>query len=290
MSDIIRTVVKWKWVLLGVSLAAIIASVIISLNMPNYYKSTVTFQPLNLTLLEPSMIFELNPGEQNIGTFGGKSDANRIITLANSGPIIDYIINDNKLWVHYGIDTGSATWRYKTQKQFSKNYKVIKTSEDALKISVYDKDPAMAAKLANQIVTTIDEHNANSIIGNKENVLKSLQAKIGNLEVSIALLTDSLDQFGNKNNLKYKVLSGKLENNLASLNEYKELADKYDITATIDVNTIEVVEQAYPSVKKAKPKRSMIVISAFLIAFFLTLVACILLDKYKEVKQELANA
>lgn len=290
MVDLIKIFLKWKWPIVGLTMVAGVIAALISISMPNYYKSTVTFYPLNLTLLEPSMIFELNAGEQNIGTYGGKTDANRIITLARSGPIVDYIINEYKLAEHYGIDTSSKTWRYKTQRQFLGNYKVLKTGEEALKISIYDKDPKMSSTLANAIVDMIDKHNAKSVIGNKDNVLKSLKNKATLLEKDILDLSVQMNRMNNRSSLEYQALQQRHSGMIEQLNQYIELADKYDITSSISIETIDVMEKAYPSVKKAKPKRSLIVISVAMLCFMLLLIVAVILEKYKEARSELANA
>ena len=140
--DLVRTLLKWKWQIFWVTFAAAVTSIIVALwVLLVYYKSTALFYPTNQGITDRSSLFSTSGGENRVDYFGTKNDANRVLSIAYSAPIIDFMINHFKLYDHYDIDTSANRyWRTKVKRKFQNNYTAIKTERDAIEITIFDED------------------------------------------------------------------------------------------------------------------------------------------------------
>src|SRR5580692_3696363 len=111
---VIKILLKWKKpILILTVVAALIAAFVSLFVMDEYFLSWSTFYPVNQYVYDRSMIFNSETTGGQISYFGGKDDINRIITIANSEPVMNYIIDSFKLVQHYKIDTTKKYWKTK---------------------------------------------------------------------------------------------------------------------------------------------------------------------------------
>src|ERR1700733_1738903 len=121
--NVIRILLKWKMPIAVLTIAAALIAAFFSIFiMDEYFLSWSTFYPVNQYVYDRSMIFNSETTGGQISYFGGKDDINRIITIANSEPVLNYIIDSFNLTAHYKIDTTKKYWRTKVMKEFDKNY------------------------------------------------------------------------------------------------------------------------------------------------------------------------
>ena len=136
---LIQIIYKWRKSLIAVTVIVAIAACIFTwFFMPNYYKSTVNFYPSNPIMTDRQVLFSQSSGEIEIEYFGSASDVDRILTIANTSGIVDYIINKYKLMEHYDYDSTKEMARYNTKKEFLSNYSTVETEYGAIEISVWD--------------------------------------------------------------------------------------------------------------------------------------------------------
>ena len=149
----IRTILKWKKHILILTVASgIIAALFSVFVMDEWFLSWSTFYPTNQSLNDRSAIFNTDASTQ-VEYFGTKQDVNRILTIANSNPVIDYVIDSFHLAEHYQIEKTSNYWKTKVRKKFEKKYEAIKTEHEAVQVSLYDTDPKLAAAIVNAKVS-----------------------------------------------------------------------------------------------------------------------------------------
>ncbi len=290
--DLIRIVLKWKWPIVILTVLAASGSAIVSLVLPEYYESSSLILPANPAVGDRQTIFAKESGIQPVTYFGTKEDVNRLLTLANSSPIVDFIINNYKLWEHYGIDTtSSGYWRYKVKKEFEKNYNAIKTENGFISITLIDRDFKLAAEMVNMIVKAIDQHNSEMIQESKTQILESLTGELENNRKNVAVLTDSLTKAKSAGwaSDKIMVLDEQLKSAVISMNELATLKQQYEISADQKMSSIHVVEKAYPREKKVKPVRWLICTASTLLAFFLAILGAILFERFKIIRAQLAD-
>jgi hypothetical protein len=270
--------------ILAVTAAAGVASVVISLLlMPDYFKSSVTFYPSNPTMTDRSVMFGETVSDVQIDYFGGNSDIDRILTLAQTSGTVDYIINRYKLFDHYGYDTTSLRGRYKTKQKFLKNYNTRKTVLGAVEIAVWDTDKELAAEMANHIALTVDDKNREML--NKERL--SIIDKLAERGLQKQQLVDSLSQLvesGTLPALRKPVVAKELEFAIEDLNNTRRLHEQYLTSVNIGVSTINITEPAFPAIRKDKPKRSLVCLGYTSAAFIASLLLVVLVEKYRQLK------
>src|ERR1700743_735942 len=93
----IRILLKWKMPIAIITIVAGIAAAFFSFFiMDEYFLSWSTFYPVNQYLTDRVHIFNSESSAGQIDYFGNKGDVNRVLTIANSEPVINYIIDSFK--------------------------------------------------------------------------------------------------------------------------------------------------------------------------------------------------
>ena len=308
--DAIKTLLRWKWKIVGVGLITGILSVVVTLMMPDIYESTAVLYPINQSITERSALFS-STGKAKIEFYGSKRDANRMIAIANSAPMIDFMINHFGLMEHYKIKKNEKYARFKTQKKFKKNYNVIKTERDAIEISIMDEDPQLAADMVNLLIQKLDENNKTPVINNKVRIAETFKKQVDRKTAEFDSLTTQLVDLGKKYNINvrvnsggvseisgsnsggvelYKVLQSRHNNAQEELIKLQNLYDQYDLSRSENVPSIYVVQEAFPGDRKVKPVRSVICLSMVLISVFLAILSILAYEQYKAIDQSLDNA
>jgi len=145
--DIVKLVLQQRKVILrNVGILTILAIIGVLL-LPNYYSSTTVFYPASPDVMKPEHIFGNSTKEMEY--YGTGVDLDRMITGAQSGELLDLMIDSFDLYKKYNIDPKGSKARYKAYNTFRDHYKIEKTKLDALELTIEDKDPKQAAAMAN---------------------------------------------------------------------------------------------------------------------------------------------
>lgn len=289
---LVRIALKWKRPILITTIIAAIGSAAISwFFLPDYFKSSVNFYPANPVMTDRQVLYSNSLGEIEIDYFGGSSDVDRILTLANSTPTVDYIINRYHLMEHYGYDSTKTMARYKTKKKFLKNYKAVETEFGAIEISVWDKDKDLAAEMANHIALTIDNHNREMLLRDKYIIIETFDEIIKGMQSSLDTLTDSLDLMlsTNANPEKINQMKFSIDATMKNIAENKKLMEQYVTSTSTKFSTIHITEEAYPAIRKDRPIRSLIVIASTAGAFLFMLILAVISENYKKLKDKITD-
>lgn len=143
--DIFNTVYKRRKQIIIATLTVSFLTAIIMLLVPNYYKATTVFYSASPDLAKP------DPDNSNMikRYYGNKEDIDRLLTIANSNNVKDFLISKYHLYKHYGIDSTSEKAKYKIRKKLDKFLNTVKNDRDAIELSMEDKDKVLAATMAN---------------------------------------------------------------------------------------------------------------------------------------------
>jgi uncharacterized protein involved in exopolysaccharide biosynthesis len=199
--DFLRLLYSWRTYLIGVTVAAAVISSVIALMLPEYFRSTATFIPYNSKRIDVATLFLDNP---DFDIFGSKRDLDRILSIANSGTVAEYIVHKYGLYKHYDIDSTQVRYhRTEVLTEFGDNLKVVKTEKDAVEISFMDTDKKLAADIVNEIVRKIDEINRQTITNTNTQTLAVLGRSITSREAEMMKLKDSLQRLNSRYNLHY---------------------------------------------------------------------------------------
>jgi len=280
--DIIRFIFKHKWPVLSITLIAAVASVVVSLYITPMYKSSVIFYPkTQVSVSHALMSGQLIDADDHIMNFGDEEATEQLIQTLYSEKIRFKIIDKFNLMEHYKIDKEGDYPLYKLHEKISDNIKFKRTEYQAVEIEVMDTDPQMAADIANEIASLLDQtlndmqrDVAADILKVVENEHNILVKEINGLEESIQGLKTS--------DPRYISVSEQLINENKRLSELKSKLAEARVNAQQNIPRKFIVANAYAAEKKTYPVRwvicSVSTLSAFLFAVFMML----FIERYKD--------
>jgi LPS O-antigen subunit length determinant protein (WzzB/FepE family) len=303
-----------KGILLTVTLAALIISVVVSLLITPLYRSTVVLYPTTSVTLS-SLI------RGSSMSFGEEADTERLLQVLQSESVRNRIINTYNLMEHYGVDSTSRFPQTTLHNKFRKNVRFRKTPLRAVEIEVLDTDPVIAAAIANDIAHHLDSVMNNMLRRRSLQQLAITEIEYLRMRQDYAILQDSLSRIRSMGVLDYStqsevfneafaqaVLDRDIEsmdifsdrlNTLAvyggpyiilnlemhvlnhRLGRMKENLDETKINTEQFIPYKFIVDEAREAEKKAYPMRSLIVAVSTLSAFVLTLFSLLLIDAFR---------
>ncbi len=145
---------KWKKELVRAILLIMVLSVAGSLLLPNYYKAETTFYAASPDLAKP---IPIGGDEKDVRIYGDDKDLDRLFTIAMSHDLLFHLIDSFDLYLHYDIDKTGAKAKFKVKEELLENYQTIKTKYGALHLMVEDKNPVIAAAMANAARNKVEE-------------------------------------------------------------------------------------------------------------------------------------
>lgn len=305
--------------LIAITLVAALVSAIVALTITPKFKSSVVMFPTNTTGVSKGLLSSSSLYTEDIMGFGKEAESEQLMQVLNSEAIKASIIRKFNLYKHYEIDTTGKYAKTSLQGVFKSNIKFRRTEFMSVVIEVLDKDPAMAANIANEIASQVDtvmnamqKERARKALAIVEKEYQDLEKDMRRMEDSLTFIMktgvmDYESQAQVFNDAYAKALAdGKpvrsLENKLAILAKYGSayvslrnllkseterlslVRQKY-MEARVDAEQNlpykYIVDKAYESERKAYPKRSLIVLVSSISAFFLALLAFVIRDSIK---------
>ncbi len=188
--EVLKTISRWKRPIIIVCVLTAIGSILISLlTLDNYYKSSSEFYAASPDLAKPDPISG-EFGDRDY--YGEDEDIDRVLSIAESGQILHFLIEKYNLYEHYDIDTSSVRAPFKVAKKLSGLYEVIRTKNGAIKVSVEDKEPEMSATMVNDARMKIEEICRSLIKNSQQKQIATLKKNIADKEAVIQTLGDTL--------------------------------------------------------------------------------------------------
>lgn len=206
LANLITIVLARKMPLIIVCAVAIVISFVVThpkldIISPDY-ESVATIFPSNPSLTDRPYLFKTESGgELSIDLFGNKEDIDRLISISKSSQILTHVIYKFNLINHYEIDTTKEYYLSNAIGKLKKNYEVLKNEYNAIEIHVVDKNKELAADLANEIVSKIDEVNKRMVLDNRIKMVSIFKEQLEKKNKEVTELTDSLTSL----RTKYKV-------------------------------------------------------------------------------------
>ncbi len=155
---IMQVILKYRKHLIVIGLISILASVIFSspFFIKPLYKSTVILYPTASNSISKVLLSENRGNTKDILEFGEDEQTEQMLQVLNSNKIRDRIIVKYNLLEHYGIKKNSKYKMTNLYNQYEDNFTFRRTEYMAVKISVYDEDPQLAADMANDVGELVD--------------------------------------------------------------------------------------------------------------------------------------
>ncbi|MDY0086370.1 MAG: hypothetical protein RBR84_10665 [Bacteroidales bacterium] len=135
-TSLIRLLLKWKYHLVVIFVVAVVLGAIFSgpAFITPLYKSEAIAYPAN------------------INAYSDESETEQMLQIIQSQDIVDSVVNKFNLMEHYEIDPEYPYWRTALMRAYHENVKIGKTMYEAISIVVFDKDPQIAADMADAIL------------------------------------------------------------------------------------------------------------------------------------------
>lgn len=186
--NVLYFVYKWRKVLGMVTIAAIIVSGIISLLIPEKFKSTVILFPATTNSISKVLYNK----SEDVLKFGEEEEAEQMLQILNSEEIRTRIAEKYHLMNHYGIDSTCELKRTLLENEFQDNITFKRTELLSVKIEVLDKDPQIASLIANDIAALHDSVKIRIQKERIEKALKIVEKEYRDKIAYVKMLTDSL--------------------------------------------------------------------------------------------------
>lgn len=313
---------NWRKHLIIISVvAAVLASVFSSpIFITPLYKSTVVLFPVSSNSVSKALLTDQPAAKSDILEFGEDEQTEQMLQILSSSVIRDKVVKKFDLMKHYGISNDSKYKYTSLYKEYESNITFRRTEFMAVKITVLDKDPQMAADIANTISELLDstknamqreraikgfkivEQEYNRLqdeISRMEDSLKKIrEAGVFDYESQSEMITQQLAievARGNTRGIKaledklsvlaeyggaYVSLRDQLEHEKKQLSYLKARYEEAKVDAQENLPQKFVVESAFKAEKKSYPVRWIIVLVATIAAFFLSVLVIIGLEKF----------
>ncbi len=349
--DVLKIFFKWLKPIVYLCIGIGIGTAAISLLLDNYYESTTTFYASSIDQAKPGQIF--GTSTRDVEFYGNDRDNDRLLTIAESNELVDYMVNTFDLYAHYDIDSTKERAAFNVRQKFNKYYTVIKTKRDAIELSIEDTDKVLAAKMVNAARNKIDELaiaivknqlqkvklslekniidkndklkvlgdsitvlktrygvyntatqgevfatrilNADAQLARQSAKLKSLKASgaprdtLNKIAASIAghegelTSLQALIQNFNKGQGQLLVLERSQKEMSNRLGQEKVQINQLLTAYNSEISAINLIEAGTIPLIKSRPKRSLIVISAVLVAAIFSFIGILLFESYKDI-------
>lgn len=198
--DIIVFLYKKKLPLIIVGALAVIASAIFSspFFITPKFKSTVVMFPAATNSISKVLISYNSGSKDDIMGFGSEEQTEQLLQILTSNKIRSRIIKKYDLMRHYDIDTASK-YKYTTLfREYESNIKCRRTEFMAVEIVVLDKDPQMAADIANDIANLLDSVKNEMQRQRAVEGLQIAEKDYSRIKEEVNKMVDSLKSLGKK--------------------------------------------------------------------------------------------
>ncbi len=302
--DLLIYIWSKKWILVIVSFLAAVSSIVISLTITEKYKSTVVMFPTTGASISKSLLAANYMGRESAYGFGEEEQAEQLLQVLNSEQIRERIMVNYDLMNHYGIDPSSKYPYTQLANEYKKNISFRRTDLMSVEISVMDSDPQIAADIANDISDLIDTVYNQMKQERALAAFELVKKEYADAVVEVQVLKDSLQKIGGDISKSLKATGGssmaqvaralaenggifvtlttQLDHETERLSDLRERFQEARVESVQELPHKFIVDRAYPSEKKAYPKKSIIVLVSTASAFLFTLIFLIIIDSLKE--------
>ncbi len=317
-TDLVRFIWQRRVPVIIITLVAAIASAVVSLLIEEKYRSTVVLFPVSDAQISKYLMAGNYTGRSGILNFGEEEQVEQLLQVLQSDQIRRRVIDKFNLMDHYEIDSTATYPRTKLFNEYEANVNYKRTEYMSVVIEVLDKDPRIAADMANTISELVDtvynsmkKERAYSALKLVEDEYFALWDQIRELEDSLKYLRSKgvidpesqaqalTEAFGNAllegktrvvNNIDERLdILAKYGGPYVSIRDFLEFEKKQlsDLKAKYKEAKVEaeqnlphrfIVDTAYEAEKKAYPKRSLIVVASTLSTFLLAVILMLLFD------------
>ena len=310
-------------VCLVVAVVSLIASFLVT---PKFKSTAIVYAPRTNSVAKILLNEESYNERLDMKAYADDEETEQMMEILNSREIKDILIDKFDLYNHYGLGEGVSYRQTKMYKYLKGNIEIKRTQYGAIAVNVIDKDPQVAADMANEILVLLDsvknriDHERTIASYNLlKRQLEIVDAEVQRIDDSVQVLMQNgvfdfksqservMQQYatavaqGNTAGMKrledelkkmatWGPRSLTLYEEQAYFREYQSIVKIKMMNAIVDMDTEIpvkfVIERAIPADKKTYPKKSLIVLLSTVSAFILAVLVLLTIDKIKSPRPE----
>ncbi len=262
---------RWWKVLVIVFIVAAAVSLVVSLLIKPYYKSSAVIFPTNSNRLSKAVMdyhYSLD-----FMDYGVERDCEYAIQILSSKRMMHAVCDHFNLMEHYAI-RGSHP-QYKLEKQYKGNITVKRTDFLGVEIGVLDQDPEWAAEIANYMAAMYDTLCRDIHHDRAVSAAEVMAGACAALEAEIDSLSKDKSADGK---WKDELIKDKCE----QLADLQTRAAQTAVDRDLSVSYKYSVDVATVADKKAYPKRMLIVLAGSLGAVVICIFGLLIFAKKEE--------
>lgn len=319
-TQLIQTLWGYRRTLIVVGVVAFIASTIAAFLITPKFKATAIIFPPVANQASKELVTDNK--QEGLTVFGETEEAEQFLQILTSRTLKDSVINRLNLIEYWDIKSTNKQVKHKVYTKFEQNVRTKPTQYQSVIIEVMDRDPQMAANIANAVVDISDSlmRSAKSQIAKKAlfaleqqyqealNELKAAEDSLAKvMQQGVVHLKKQSEQYY-KDYTKALIANDKkaisiIENQIKPLKQYGGKYERYrneiqdmalqvtELRLSLKVLRIEaaqtipsqfVIDRAVAADKKAYPKRSIVIVVTTLSSIFFAIFAIVLAEFFKQ--------
>lgn len=276
MPDIFELFSRWWKQIAIVVLAATIAAIVLVFTKTPEYLSTATAIASTSVSTDKSRIF----GE-NIQTLyspiGSPDDLDLIIGTSRLDTVYEYLVSKYDLQSHYKIKSDPAGNK-KAALILQDKSKVTRSDFGELKVKVWDKEPAMAAMLANALIEKLQQFHLDLRNISNLTLLDNIKQDADAKRAQLRILKDSVQTLG-YGHPEADIIITKTNALVQQLIQYEKMISEYELTVKASPQPFMIIEHAKPALKPDKPQKLKTIIAAIIIGFIFAFLTALVLER-----------
>ncbi|MDR2836842.1 MAG: hypothetical protein LBV69_11765 [Bacteroidales bacterium] len=288
--NIIKTIFKWKWHIIIITVIAAILGVVFSSSffIKPKFKSTAVLYPHNMSMIST------------------ESKTEQMLQIINSDDIKFMVIDENSLDIHYEVDRNSQNYLRDIFSEYDGKVSIKKTPNDAVQITVLDIDPNMACRIVESIINNYNNFSWKSFTGIQTNLLdiytkayEENELEMKKLAEDLTMMRVNYNLLDLKSQIKFSTNKNLLENWEKRGAEYQKIDSLYNSYIHMQSENLQniksikreiitkrnfcrVISNPFPASTKSTPVRWLIVLLSILGAFFTSSIVAVFFDIFKE--------
>jgi uncharacterized protein involved in exopolysaccharide biosynthesis len=306
---LLRLIIKWKRHLILTGLGALLFSFVFTLPvfMTPMFKASAVIYPVNLS------------------SYSQETPTEQMVQLLQSEDVKEMLIKTFNLYEHYEIDTTGKYPRFEIMKRLEENISVSKTELESVELFVLDKDPKLAARMCDSLISFMDT-KATSLLRERareimvitgtqmrekkaeldslENALMKIRTEYGITDYENMINGFSREYFGAirsgganarmetmRRNLEtkggdYLLITSLLEPVRRSYSDYKLKFELAETDSRKELKYHNTITRPVAPERKDSPKRSLIMLVFTISVLFVAMLIIIYQEHYKKKLEE----
>ena len=243
---VLRTLWRWRKPIALFTLAGAVLSVIVSLLLPVYYTGYTSFVALSPEQLSIESTF--GTSSQRVPVYGTGDDIDRLLSVAESADVQQYLVHAFNLYEAYDIDSTNRKAPLRVLEELQSRYTIERNPRDVIELTIEDRDPERAAAMAraareriNQVnLALIRSAHRRNAAGLEQDVSEG-QRRLTELNQRLSLLRDTSGIYNTQSQSEVlastaSVLDQQLARTQARLDAYRTRGPRDSITRlTVDL-------------------------------------------------------